>query len=93
MTPDQDKRDAERMQDNHSEFLDSLTDDQRETLKIMLAIGPRAMERVARIAQEDERREWLYALIRKTAAWVFAVVAGLVVFRENIAALFSWGPK
>ena len=72
-----------------SKFLEDLTDDQRETLKIMLAMGPRAMERVVRIAEEDQRREWLYSLIRKTAAWVFGVVAALVVFKDNIAALFK----
>lgn len=81
------------MTENHSEFLSTLTDDQRETLKIMLSIRPRSMERVARIAQEDERREWLYSIIRKTAAWVFGIVAALVVFRDNIAALFNIGPK
>jgi uncharacterized membrane protein AbrB (regulator of aidB expression) len=78
--------------EDKSEFIAALTPDQRETLKIMLSIGPRAMERVAKIAEEDERREWLFTLIRKTAAWVFGIVAALVVFRDNIAALFRGGP-
>jgi hypothetical protein len=77
--------------ENHSEFLENLTDEQRETLKIMLAMGSKAMHRVARIAEEDERREWLYSMIRKTAAWVFGIVAALVVFRDNLASILGLG--
>lgn len=75
----------------HSEFLDSLSEVERETLKIMLEIGPVSMRRISRIALEDERREWLYALIRKIAAWIFGIVAALVVFRDNVAAILGWG--
>lgn len=68
--------------------LENLTTEQKETLHLLVAMGTPAVIRLIRIAEEDKQREWLFALIRKTAAWVFGIVAALVVFRDNILALF-----
>lgn len=39
---------------------------------------------VRRILESDRRAKWLWASIRGTLAWVAAVIAGLVAFRNDI---------
>jgi hypothetical protein len=54
------------------------------------------IEKLRTILKQDERVEWLYASIRRYAAWVFGVAAALVAFRADITALFGWlfyGPR
>lgn len=54
------------------------------------------IEKLRQILKQDERVEWLYAAIRRYAAWVFGAAAALVAFREDISALISWifqGPR
>ena len=79
------------MIDPESDFILGLDENQRETLKAMLSMGPATMQRLIKIAEEDKQREWLFSLIRKGAAWVFGIVAALVVFRDNLAALLGIG--
>ena len=54
------------------------------------------IERLRIILKQDERIEWLYASLRKWAAWVFGVAAALVAFRTDIVYLLGWlfqGPR
>ena len=54
------------------------------------------IERLRIILRQDERIEWLYASLRKWAAWVFGVAAALVAFRADITSLIAWlvqGPR
>lgn len=79
--------------DTCSEFLMGLSDDEKETLKIMLAMGPKPMERLVRIAAEDEKREWLFALTRKWAAAIAAFITATLLLKDQVASMVRsfWG--
>lgn len=46
--------------------------------------------RLKKIAKEDERVEWLWGVMRKFGTWIFAIVAALAAFRDDIAKLMGW---
>lgn len=48
------------------------------------------IRRLKKIAKEDERWEWLWAILRKFGGAVFALVAMLVAFRNDISELGRW---
>ena len=59
-------------------------------------LTPEEIARLRLILQQDERVEWLYASIRRWAAWIFGIAAAIVAFRADLVALFGWivgGPK
>ena len=50
------------------------------------------LQEVRRILDEESKRQWLWAAMRKSAAWVFGVAATVVAFRDDILNLFGRGP-
>ena len=45
---------------------------------------------IRRILDEEGKRQWLWTLMRKSAAWVFGAAAALVAFRDDVSALIFW---
>jgi thymidine kinase len=48
------------------------------------------IQELRRILDEEGKRQWLWTLMRKSAAWVFGAAAALVTFRDDISALIAW---
>lgn len=71
-----------------SEFLNSLTEKQRATLKKLLEMDEKTFERLEKVAKNDERMEWLWAGIRQLAAGVAIIVGAIVLLFEQIKAFF-----
>ena len=75
------------MNEDHEGFLAGLTAEQRKNVDVLLSMPPDAMARLTRIAEEDRHREWLFALIRKSAFWVGSTVAAFVLFWDQVKSL------
>jgi len=48
------------------------------------------IQELRRILDEEGKRQWLWAIMRKSAAWVFGASAALVAFRDDITTLILW---
>jgi len=53
-------------------------------------LTPEEIEKLRGILKQDERVAWLWATVRIWAAWVLAVMGGIIAFRNDIRDLFSW---
>lgn len=58
-------------------------DPEQQALLQRLLKEPARVERLLKMADEDEKREWLFIIIRKTAAWVATVLGALILFWEQ----------
>lgn len=62
--------------------LQKLTEEQEAALELLLS-HPETVQRLISMADEDEKREWLFTLIRKTAAYVAAVLTAIILFWDS----------
>ena len=62
--------------------MNELSDEQQEALERLLK-NPARVSRLIVMADEDEKREWLFTLIRKSAAWVAAVLGAMILFWDS----------
>lgn len=69
--------------------MENLTEEEEKRLRALLELSSEDIRRLEKIAQEDEKWEWLWALTRKFGVTVFAIITGIVAFREDITALFD----
>lgn len=53
------------------------------------AFTPKEVARLKKIAQDDERWEWLWTVLRRFGAWVFGIAAALAAFRDDIGRLLN----
>ena len=58
--------------------MDDLNAEQEAALQALLK-DPAKVTRLLAIAEEDERKEWLFSWIRKGAAWVAGVLAAAIL--------------
>lgn len=49
------------------------------------------MAELRQILDQERKMRWLWAIVRKWAAWVAGVAGMLVAFREDIYRLLGWG--
>lgn len=61
-----------------------------EKLKILLTMPEQKLNRLVRIADEDEKWEWLWTNLRKFGLAIFTIVALLAALRSDLASLISW---
>lgn len=63
--------------------MDDFSDEELKALHLFLK-NPKKVERLLEIAEMDERREWLFSVIRKVAAWVAGVLGAIILFWDTI---------
>lgn len=69
-----------------SHFYNSLTPEERERMELLLKLDAKTISRLSRIAEEDERMEWLWAGVRRVSSTVALVVGAIVIFWEQVKA-------
>jgi len=67
--------------------LNDLTPQEIERLKRLLSMSRSKVDRLEKIADEDEKWEWVWANIRKFGTTVFFFVTALVAVRDDLAKL------
>ena len=72
-----------------SHFYNSLTPEERERMDLLLKMDAKTISRLSRIAEEDERMEWLWAGIRRISSTVALVVGAMVLFWEQVKAFIQ----
>jgi len=60
-----------------------LNEEQEEALARLLK-DPSRITTLIEMADEDEKRKWLFTVIRKAAAWVAGVLAALILFWDSV---------
>ena len=68
--------------------MSNLTPEQEESLARLLK-NPARVNRLITMADEDEKREWLFAVIRKTAAWIAGVLGAIIVFWDSLVRILK----
>ena len=63
--------------------MDQFNEKEIEALHLLLK-DPDRVRRLIDIAEMDERREWLFSVIRKVAAWVAGVLGAVILFWDTI---------
>lgn len=66
------------------ENLPELTEQQRDRLMRLLQLEQKTIARLERVAEEDERMEWLWALLRRIASTVAIILGSIVLFYEQL---------
>lgn len=66
------------------------TDEELAKLRIILQMSQPKLNRLLRIADEDEKWEWLWANMRKFGITIFAIVAAIAAFRNDLVSIMSW---
>jgi len=54
------------------------------TIKALMQLDPKTIARLRKVADEDEKMEWLWASLRRIASTVMIVVGALVLFWEQV---------
>jgi hypothetical protein len=65
-------------------IMGNLTPEEEARLVRLLKLAPDVIDRLEKVAKEDERMEWLWALVRRSAAGIAAVVGAFILFGEQI---------
>jgi hypothetical protein len=63
--------------------MDRFNEKELEALHMLLK-EPERVKRLVQIAEMDERREWLFSVIRRIAAWVAGVLGAVILFWDTI---------
>lgn len=69
---------------------EELTPAEIKTLKLLAEMPPEKLARLKKIADEDEKWEWLWANLRKFGFSVAALVAAIVALRDDLMSLVQW---
>jgi len=64
-----------------------LTDQERRRLKKLLSLDSKTIERLEKVAAEDEKMEWLWAMLRRIASTVAIILGAFVLFWEQLKAM------
>jgi len=68
--------------------MSNLTPEQEESLERLLK-NPARVNRLIIMADEDEKREWLFVVIRKTAAWIAGFLGAIIVFWDSLVRILK----
>lgn len=68
--------------------MDDFNDEELKALHLLLK-NPDKVKRLMDIAEMDERREWLFSVIRRVAAWVAGVLGAIILFWDTIVRIFK----
>lgn len=63
--------------------MDDFNDSEIEALHLLLK-EPDRVRRLIEMAEMDERREWLFSVIRRVSAWVAGVLGAVILFWDTI---------
>jgi hypothetical protein len=64
--------------------MNNLTPEEEAKLIRLLKLPTDTIDRLEKISKEDERMEWLWAMIRRSAAGIAAVIGAFILFGEQI---------
>lgn len=70
--------------------MNDFSEEELAKLKVLLSMSETKFARLVRIADEDEKWEWLWTNMRKFGITIFAVVASIAAFRDDVASIASW---
>lgn len=66
--------------------LNNLSPEEFRRLEKLLSLNPATIDRLERVASQDEKMEWLWGSIRRVASFVAIVVGSIVLFYEQLKA-------
>jgi hypothetical protein len=64
--------------------LENLTEKEKEVLDLLLNLDTDTVDRLQKVAREDERMEWLWAVLRRVASTVAIILGAVVMFFEQL---------
>jgi hypothetical protein len=65
---------------------DNLSPEEQRRLEKLLTLNQKTVDRLVKVAEQDERMEWLWAATRRAASFVAIVLGSIALFFEQIKA-------
>lgn len=66
--------------------MSDLTPEEEERLRLLLSLNRRTIERLERVAQQDERMEWMWAALRRAASTLAVILGAIILLFDQIKA-------
>lgn len=64
--------------------MDDLTPEELERFQMLVKLDIKTIERLKKVAETDERVEWLWASIRKIVTTITIIIGGFVLFYDQL---------